>query len=90
MKKVFNAKIVGHELFTPDKNDPKREAVRVKLTVGTSAALPGQAHEGHPRDRGEGPAQVRAAPVPAHHGRGLAAGARAATVRDRQASRGVH
>ena len=38
MKAEFKAKIVGHELFTPDKDTPNREAVRVKLQIAPTGA----------------------------------------------------
>lgn len=37
MKMEFNAKIVGHELFVPDKDEPKKFGVRVKLQCASTA-----------------------------------------------------
>ena len=39
MKEHFNAKIVGYELFVPDKDSPKDEAVRVKLAINSELPL---------------------------------------------------
>jgi len=39
MKMEFNAKIVGHELFTPDPDDTKHQGIRVKLQVASMKPL---------------------------------------------------
>jgi len=33
MKATFNARIVGHEVFTPDKKEPTFQLLRVKLEI---------------------------------------------------------